>query len=233
MGEARSRHTSAEVLNSLRRGVYRDFPNPSNDTRCPICLDDYNDSDNVLAMHPCSHFFHADCLQQWLQTSRSCPNCRARVTFRPPTPSATTGAEGTSSSLSAPLPSTSSGQSHSPEVASTNGERRPSTSSNATGLGRSMEGFQPPGLYPLPASAHASQTSSPTGSVSSINAFYESHHSSPPASAGPAHHPHSPIGSNFEQLEHLLGLEGEDLTDFSDLDEMGNGSRDLRRGRQP
>lgn len=79
----RSRHTSNEILASLRRGSYNNFPNPTNETRCPICLDDYTENDNVLAMHPCAHFFHADCLQQWLQTSQSCPNCRARVQMRP------------------------------------------------------------------------------------------------------------------------------------------------------
>ncbi|XP_063071855.1 uncharacterized protein LOC134462656 [Engraulis encrasicolus] len=48
------------------------------DTRCPICLDDY-EVDQELSILPCRHFFHNMCVQHWLQRSRTCPVCRAGV----------------------------------------------------------------------------------------------------------------------------------------------------------
>jgi hypothetical protein len=40
IGEARPTHTPADVIASLPKGMYKEFPNPGGETRCPICLDD-------------------------------------------------------------------------------------------------------------------------------------------------------------------------------------------------
>ena len=39
-------------------------------TNCTICLSMNND-----CMTKCGHSFHANCLDEWFQKKRSCPNC--------------------------------------------------------------------------------------------------------------------------------------------------------------
>lgn len=43
---------------------------------CSICLDDYAKQDRVGYL-TCGHFFHTDCIQNWLEQKNSCPLCRA------------------------------------------------------------------------------------------------------------------------------------------------------------
>jgi len=95
IGLARPQHTPTSIINSLPRGVFNGFPNPGNETRCPICLDDYLPDAQVLATHPCSHFFHSECLEQWLQSSRSCPNCRTTIRSPNTPPTASPGGQDT------------------------------------------------------------------------------------------------------------------------------------------
>ncbi|KAI0350339.1 hypothetical protein OH77DRAFT_1489199 [Trametes cingulata] len=47
--------------------------------RCLICLDDYQQDDDVRLMH-CRHAFHKDCVDKWLQVGRNnCPACRTKA----------------------------------------------------------------------------------------------------------------------------------------------------------
>ncbi|KDQ10739.1 hypothetical protein BOTBODRAFT_115481, partial [Botryobasidium botryosum FD-172 SS1] len=79
IGEARPRSTPSHVIDALPSGPYKDFRNADSEIRCPICLDDYKPLDTVLRIDPCTHFFHQDCLKQWLGTAATCPVCRGRV----------------------------------------------------------------------------------------------------------------------------------------------------------
>ena len=46
---------------------------------CPICLTDYETNSVVLATE-CRHIYHKECLQHWLQSSKStCPCCRQQL----------------------------------------------------------------------------------------------------------------------------------------------------------
>ncbi|CAH8507406.1 unnamed protein product [Heterobilharzia americana] len=49
---------------------------PSECDRCMICLEDYEESQQIRQMR-CSHEFHANCVDKWLKTKRTCPLCRA------------------------------------------------------------------------------------------------------------------------------------------------------------
>ncbi|KAF9157471.1 hypothetical protein DFQ26_008706 [Actinomortierella ambigua] len=43
--------------------------------RCSICLCEYEDAEELRHM-PCNHFFHRECLDEWLKLKRTCPLCK-------------------------------------------------------------------------------------------------------------------------------------------------------------
>ncbi|KAL0819227.1 hypothetical protein ABMA28_008472 [Loxostege sticticalis] len=48
---------------------------------CTICSDLVNQAENIFATK-CGHIFHYNCLAQWIERSKSCPQCRNKVTDR-------------------------------------------------------------------------------------------------------------------------------------------------------
>ncbi|XP_012474840.1 RING-H2 finger protein ATL20 [Gossypium raimondii] len=51
------------------------LPKP-NDNICPICLSEYQPKDTLRTIPECSHYFHSDCIDEWLKMKASCPLCR-------------------------------------------------------------------------------------------------------------------------------------------------------------
>lgn len=45
---------------------------------CPICLEDFRVNNEVRGL-PCSHNFHVECIDKWLQLNVRCPQCRGLV----------------------------------------------------------------------------------------------------------------------------------------------------------
>ncbi|KAF3447959.1 hypothetical protein FNV43_RR08666 [Rhamnella rubrinervis] len=45
-------------------------------TECPICLGEFQDGDKVRVLPKCNHGFHVSCIDTWLLSHSSCPNCR-------------------------------------------------------------------------------------------------------------------------------------------------------------
>lgn len=46
---------------------------------CSVCQDEFDHS-KVIKRTPCGHFFHEECLMQWLeQFSKTCPLCRSNI----------------------------------------------------------------------------------------------------------------------------------------------------------
>ncbi len=45
--------------------------------RCIICLEDLNNAKEGVLLS-CSHLFHKDCIQKWLDRNPTCPTCRER-----------------------------------------------------------------------------------------------------------------------------------------------------------
>ncbi|XP_012843165.1 PREDICTED: uncharacterized protein LOC105963319 [Erythranthe guttata] len=43
---------------------------------CTVCLEGFS---NEAYSMPCGHYFHGDCIREWLRTSHSCPVCRYEV----------------------------------------------------------------------------------------------------------------------------------------------------------
>ncbi|KAM3580201.1 hypothetical protein VKS41_007433 [Umbelopsis sp. WA50703] len=53
---------------------------------CPICLDSYQDGLSRTRTLPCSHYFHAECIDSWLlreNTTTNCPCCNFDVSSMP------------------------------------------------------------------------------------------------------------------------------------------------------
>ncbi|KAG9099379.1 hypothetical protein FRC06_005327 [Ceratobasidium sp. 370] len=66
IGDAKPRGTPADVIKAMPTGSYANCPGAKAETRCPICLDDYEQEDIVALIRGCSHWFHKECIQQWL-----------------------------------------------------------------------------------------------------------------------------------------------------------------------
>ncbi|CAN0879557.1 RING-H2 finger protein ATL72 [Linum grandiflorum] len=45
-------------------------------TECSICLGEFSDGEKVRVLPKCNHGFHVECVDKWLQSRSSCPNCR-------------------------------------------------------------------------------------------------------------------------------------------------------------
>ncbi|KAJ9179658.1 hypothetical protein P3X46_008004 [Hevea brasiliensis] len=45
-------------------------------TECPICLGEFADGEKVRVLPKCNHRFHVRCIDTWLVSHSSCPNCR-------------------------------------------------------------------------------------------------------------------------------------------------------------
>lgn len=45
-------------------------------TECPICLTEFADGEKVRVLPKCNHGFHVKCIDTWLHSHSSCPNCR-------------------------------------------------------------------------------------------------------------------------------------------------------------
>ncbi|KAI9583961.1 hypothetical protein GQX74_010296 [Glossina fuscipes] len=45
-------------------------------TSCAVCLHDF-ELQQILRVLPCTHTFHAECVDKWLEMRRTCPVCRA------------------------------------------------------------------------------------------------------------------------------------------------------------
>ncbi|KAI4332917.1 hypothetical protein L6164_017787 [Bauhinia variegata] len=70
-------------------GDSRRLPKPNNGP-CAICLSEYLPKDTVRCIPDCNHCFHAECVDEWLRLSATCPLCRnSPAPSTTPTPAAT------------------------------------------------------------------------------------------------------------------------------------------------
>jgi len=77
LGEVKGRGTPQDVVDALPTATYKEWAAAQDcETRCPICLDDYEQEDPTRRLPECSHWFHRDCINTWLKSARTCPVCR-------------------------------------------------------------------------------------------------------------------------------------------------------------
>lgn len=71
--------TSRNILNKMVKQKFK--PEEGTETECVICMVDYEEGDEVTPL-PCNakHFFHTECIQNWLKSNNSCPLCKKPVT---------------------------------------------------------------------------------------------------------------------------------------------------------
>ncbi|XP_066388750.1 RING-H2 finger protein ATL1-like [Miscanthus floridulus] len=50
-------------------------------SECAVCLSEFVERERVRLLPNCSHAFHIDCIDTWLQDSARCPFCRSDVTL--------------------------------------------------------------------------------------------------------------------------------------------------------
>jgi hypothetical protein len=61
-----------EIINSDNENVYKTL-------ECNICMDEYKQDDKVVKLF-CKHYFHKDCIKNWLCDERvTCPICRKDI----------------------------------------------------------------------------------------------------------------------------------------------------------
>ncbi|XP_042509577.1 putative RING-H2 finger protein ATL69 [Macadamia integrifolia] len=75
-----------ESYPKLILGESKRLPRPNNDP-CSICLSEFRPKETIRYLPDCKHSFHADCIDEWLRMSATCPLCRNSPVPSPvPTP---------------------------------------------------------------------------------------------------------------------------------------------------
>ncbi|XP_022761236.1 putative RING-H2 finger protein ATL69 [Durio zibethinus] len=64
-----------EMYPTTLLGESMQLPKPSADV-CPICLLEYQANEILRTIPSCMHYFHADCIDEWLKRNATCPLCR-------------------------------------------------------------------------------------------------------------------------------------------------------------
>jgi len=84
-GQAQANESSS-CLSESRRFLRRFHA--EQEKGCSICLCDYSDGDHICFSHNpnCTHFFHIECITDWLITHDVCPYCREDYLAKPAPP---------------------------------------------------------------------------------------------------------------------------------------------------
>ena len=61
----------------LKSNVVNEEEEEEEDT-CGICHAEYEEGDQLKVL-PCTHFFHKRCVDEWLQRTPACPQCKMEV----------------------------------------------------------------------------------------------------------------------------------------------------------
>ncbi|KAF9612145.1 hypothetical protein IFM89_038328 [Coptis chinensis] len=49
---------------------------------CAVCLNEFQDEEKLRVLPSCTHVFHIDCIDVWLQSNAHCPLCRSSISSR-------------------------------------------------------------------------------------------------------------------------------------------------------
>ena len=59
--------------------TFADVSGGKEDAICSVCIDPFEEGDEVRALPMCEHAFHKECIDEWLSQNTTCPNCRASL----------------------------------------------------------------------------------------------------------------------------------------------------------
>ncbi|KAJ7979884.1 RING-H2 finger protein [Quillaja saponaria] len=51
----------------------------SGESECAVCLNEFQENEKLRIIPNCSHVFHIDCIDVWLQNNANCPLCRTSI----------------------------------------------------------------------------------------------------------------------------------------------------------
>jgi E3 ubiquitin-protein ligase RNF38/44 len=76
MGEAKQKGLSKSEIEKISCYKYKGSPKSDlEQVTCIICISEF-ELKQTLRVLPCSHEYHAKCIDKWLKSNRSCPICR-------------------------------------------------------------------------------------------------------------------------------------------------------------
>lgn len=68
-------HDDFPDVKKNKAGLYSSI-SQNDELVCSICLDGYESDDAIIQSKNCSHYFHKECILEWLVKSDECPCCR-------------------------------------------------------------------------------------------------------------------------------------------------------------
>ncbi|KAK9065163.1 hypothetical protein SSX86_016546 [Deinandra increscens subsp. villosa] len=65
------------TIESYQKAIFEESSRlPNDDSTCAICLSDYKPKESLRTIPECNHYFHVDCIDEWLKLNTTCPVCR-------------------------------------------------------------------------------------------------------------------------------------------------------------
>ncbi|KAH8295150.1 hypothetical protein KR018_008010 [Drosophila ironensis] len=78
LGEAKPRGLTRNEIDQLPSYKYNPDLHNGDQSSCVVCMCDF-ELRQLLRVLPCSHEFHAKCVDKWLRSNRTCPICRGNA----------------------------------------------------------------------------------------------------------------------------------------------------------
>ncbi|KAL4483958.1 hypothetical protein ABPG72_013964 [Tetrahymena utriculariae] len=71
-----SRGMKPEDINKIKEVRFDKLRMKDQSTLCSICQCDFENNEKLKELNPCKHFYHPDCINQWLKNEKNCPVCK-------------------------------------------------------------------------------------------------------------------------------------------------------------
>ncbi|KDP29732.1 hypothetical protein JCGZ_18667 [Jatropha curcas] len=67
------------IIDSIAVFKYKKDEGLIDGTDCSVCLNEFEEDENLRLLPKCSHAFHISCIDTWLRSHKNCPLCRAPI----------------------------------------------------------------------------------------------------------------------------------------------------------